>query len=112
MLSDFVSNLLYLLQVVTKTAFCPGERHHLIQLAGCREVRALHSQHTQRELTGRSGLWQVASPSSGAEHSVVQASVVQDVIWPWLGFVPGWLGTSFTSYWLYIIPVFTDTYRL
>ena len=43
----------------------------------------------------------MASPNSGAEQSVVQTSVVQDVIWPWLGFVLGWLGTSFTSYWLY-----------
>lgn len=43
----------------------------------------------------------MASPNREAEHSVVQTSVVQDVIWPWPGFVPGWLGTSFTSYWLY-----------
>lgn len=43
----------------------------------------------------------MASPNSGAEHSAVQTSVVQDVVWPWPGFVPGWLGTSFTSYWLY-----------
>ena len=90
--------LLYLYQVVSEAAFCPCERQCLIRLPWGKAARALHFQHTQRELTQRSGLWLVASPCRGPEYADLSRA---DLICPWLGFIQGWLGTSFTSGWLY-----------
>lgn len=84
--------LLYLQQVVSKTALCPGKRHHLIQLPGWRAAWALHSQHTEWELTRCSGLRQVASPnrkvqradSSCAGLDLVLAGIYSGMAWDFI----------------------------